>query len=78
MKELVALEDEILGNVSGGYNVDDLSPEDYAELQRLGGMQVELQIMNKNNDPGFSKEQYLEILNQLDALDRQFREKYGN
>ena len=45
MKDLMALEDEMLGTVSGGYNVDDLSPEDFAELQRLGGMLVELQIM---------------------------------
>lgn len=56
MKDLMALEDEMLGTVSGGYNVDDLSPEDFAELQRLGGMLVELQIMQKNNDPGYSKE----------------------
>jgi hypothetical protein len=67
----------MLGTVSGGYNVDDLSPEDLAELQRLGGMLVELQIMNKNNDPGFSRERYLEILNQLDALDKELRAKYG-
>ena len=77
MKDLRALEDEMLGTVSGGYNVDDLSPEDFAELQRLGGMLVELQIMQKNNDPGYSKERYLEILNQLDALDKELREKYG-
>ena len=77
MKDLLALEDEVLGTVSGGYNVDDLSPEDLAELQRLGGMLVELQIMNKNNDPGFSRERYLEILNQLDALDKELRAKYG-
>ena len=77
MKDLLALEDEMLGTVSGGYNVDDLSPEDLAELQRLGGMLVELQIMNKNNDPGFSRERYLEILNQLDALDKELRAKYG-
>lgn len=77
MKDLMALEDEMLGTVSGGYNVDDLSPEDFAELQRLGGMLVELQIMQKNNDPGYSKERYLEILNQLDALDKELREKYG-
>ena len=77
MKDLLALEDEMLGTVSGGYNVDDLSPEDLAELQRLGGMLVELQIMNKNNDPNFSRERYLEILNQLDALDKELREKYG-
>ena len=77
MKDLMALEDEMLGTVSGGYNVDDLSPEDFAELQRLGGMLVELQIMQKNNDPGYSKERHLEILNQLDALDKELREKYG-
>ena len=77
MKDLRALEDEMLGTVSGGYNVDDLSPEDFAELQRLGGMLVELQIMQKNNDPGYSKERYLEILNQLDALDKELRAKYG-
>lgn len=77
MKDLLALEDEMLGTVSGGYNVDDLSPEDLAELQRLGGMLVELQIMNKNNDPNFSRERYLEILNQLDALDKELRAKYG-
>ena len=77
MKDLLALEDEMLGTVSGGYNVDDLSPEDLAELQRLGGMLVELQIMNKNNDPGFSRERYLEIPNQLDALDKELRAKYG-
>ena len=77
MKDLLAFEDEMLGTVSGGYNVDDLSPEDLAELQRLGGMLVELQIMNKNNDPGFSRERYLEILNQLDALDKELRAKYG-
>ena len=77
MKDLLALEDEMLGTGSGGYNVDDLSPEDLAELQRLGGMLVELQIMNKNNDPGFSRERYLEILNQLDALDKELRAKYG-
>ena len=77
MKDLMALEDEMLGTVSGGYNVDDLSPEDFTELQRLGGMLVELQIMQKNNDPGYSKERYLEILNQLDALDKELREKYG-
>jgi hypothetical protein len=77
MKDLRALEDEMLGTVSGGYNVDDLSPEDLAELQRLGGMLVELQIMQKNNDPGYSKERYLEILNQLDALDKELRAKYG-
>ncbi|MBE6128818.1 MAG: hypothetical protein E7185_06035 [Erysipelotrichaceae bacterium] len=77
MKDLLALEDEVMGTVSGGYNVDDLSPEDYAELQRLGGMLVELQIMSKNNDPGFSRERYLEILNQLDALDKELRAKYG-
>ena len=57
--------------------MDDLSPEDLAELQRLGGMLVELQIMNKNNDPNFSRERYLEILNQLDALDKELRAKYG-
>ena len=77
MKDLLASEDEMLGTVSGGYNVDDLSPEDLAELQRLGGMLVELQIMNKNNDPNFSRERYLEILNQLDALDKELRAKYG-
>lgn len=77
MKDLLALEDEMLGTVSGGYNVDDLSPEDLAELQRLGGMLVELQIMNKNNDPNFSRERYLEILNQLDVLDKELRAKYG-
>ncbi len=77
MKDLLVLEDEMLGTVSGGYNVDDLSPEDLAELQRLGGMLVELQIMNKNNDPNFSRERYLEILNQLDALDKELRAKYG-
>lgn len=77
MKDLRALEDEMMENVSGGYNVDDLSPEDLAELQRLGGMLVELQIMQKNNDPGYSKERYLEILNQLDALDKELRAKYG-
>ena len=56
MKDLRALEYEMMENVFGGYNVDDLSPEDLAELQRLGGLLVEQQIMNKNNDPNFSRE----------------------
>lgn len=77
MKDLRALEDEMMENVSGGYNVDDLSPEDLAELQRLGGLLVEQQIMNKNNDPNFSRERYLELLNELNALDKVLREKYG-
>ncbi len=77
MKDLRALEDEMMENVSGGYNVDDLSPEDLAELQRLGGLLVEQQIMNKNNDPNFSQERYLELLNELNALDKVLREKYG-
>lgn len=77
MKDLRALEDEMMENVSGGYNVDDLSPEDLAELQRLGGLLVEQQIMNKNNDPNFSRERYLELLNELNALDKILREKYG-
>lgn len=77
MKDLKALEDEMMDSVSGGYNVDDLSPEDLAELQRLGGLLVEQQIMNKNNDPNFSRERYLELLNELNALDKVLREKYG-
>ena len=57
--------------------VDDLSPEDLAELERLGGIMIELQIMKRNNDPGYSKDKYVEIATQLSELDRKFIEKYG-
>ena len=71
------LDDELMEDISGGYNVDDLSPEDLAELERLGGIMIELQIMKRNNDPGYSKDKYVEIATQLSELDRKFIEKYG-
>lgn len=77
MKDALLLDDELMEGISGGYNVDDLSPEDLAELQRLGGLLVEMQIMKRNNDPDFSKERYLEVLNEINALDKVYREKYG-
>lgn len=71
------LKDDLMEDVTGGYNVDDLTPEELAELQRLGGMLVELQIMKKNNDPGFSHERYMELVNQISALDASYKQKYG-
>lgn len=72
------LDEEMMEQVSAGYNVDDLSPEDLAELQRLGGLVVDMQLMKLNNDPAYDKDKYLALLNEIDALDKQFREKYGN
>ncbi len=76
MKEFL-LDDEAMADVSGGYNVDDLSPEDLATLQRLGGRLVEMQIMKKNNDPAFDRDAYMTLVKELSDLDRSFKEKYG-
>ena len=76
MKELIV--DESLETIVGGYNIDDLSPEDLAELQRLGGMLVDMQIAKQNDPASFDKDAYIALLDQLDALNKSYRVKYGS
>jgi len=73
----IELNEEIMEKVSGGYNVDDLEPEDLAELQRLGGMVIEMQLLLKNNDPAYDKEKIIALFDEIKALEHRFYEKYG-
>ena len=72
------LNDEFMDNIVGGYNVDDLSPEDFAELEALGGQIIEMQIMKRKNDPNYDVAKYKNLCDQMMELDKRLREKYGN
>ena len=72
------LDREMLDSVSGGYNVDDLTPEEFAELERLGGQAVELMILQNNGDPSFDKEKLKAIMFEIQALRKRLSEKYGS
>ena len=74
MKKLI--EEELLKRVGGGYNVDDLTPEELAELEKYGGMLVELQINAKNGQP-YNKEEVMSVLAKIDQLDKTYKAKYG-
>ena len=70
------IEEELLNRVGGGYNVDDLTPEELAELEKYGGMLVELQINAKNGGP-YNKDEVMGILAKIDELDKTYKAKYG-
>ena len=71
------MKDELLEEVSGGWNVDDLSPEDLEEFEKWGGILVEMQMKNKTGEAKYSKEEMLAVDNKIRELDKTFKEKYG-
>ena len=71
------LTDEVLENVSGGWNVDDLSPEELAELERQGGILMEMQLSPRTGGPTYSKEEIMAQYDKISALEHKYKEKYG-
>ncbi|MBP5260888.1 MAG: hypothetical protein J6Z43_02025 [Clostridiales bacterium] len=71
------LDMDALENVTGGFNVDDLSPEDLAEVQRLGGMLIEIQLAKNSNDPSYDRDKHKELAMQLNELYKRLQQKYG-
>ena len=71
------IDDELMGMVSGGFNLDDLSEEDYRRLDTLGGIIMDMQIMNVKKDPAFDPEEYKRRLFEMKDLNRELQQKYG-
>ena len=71
------IDDELMGMVSGGFNLDDLSEEDYRRLDTLGGIIMDMQIMSVKKDPAFDPEEYKRRLFEMKDLNRELQQKYG-
>jgi len=72
------LNDELLSLVGGGYEIEHLTPEEYAELEKWGNIYLEESMKHLYDDKTFSPERLEEARQQLDRLDQLYKEKYGN
>ena len=72
------LNEEQLKSISGGVYIEDLSPEDRAELEKWGAIYFDEKLKNLKNDPGFNQQRLDEAEKKLDELDALFKQKYGN
>ena len=72
------MDDELLEQVGGGYNVDDLSEEELAELEKWGGIYIEMQMKKNAGEATYTKEERLAIINKINELDAQYKQKYGS
>ena len=71
------MNEEILAHVSGGWNVDDLTPEELEEFEKWGAIIIDMQVAKTRDGVPYDKEQYLYAHNKLNELDSAFRKKYG-
>ena len=71
------LNDELLEHIAGGWNVDDLTPEELEEFEKWGAIIVDMQIAKTRDGVPYNKDEYLAAHNKLNELDKVFRAKYG-
>lgn len=67
------LQEDLLNLVGGGYDIEDLTPEEYAELEKWGGIYLD-EKMKRDSD--VNKTLLAEAEQQLKLLDERFKQKY--
>lgn len=68
------LHNELMKLVGGGYDIEDLAPEEYAELEKWGRIYIDEQM---KNEADVNKAMLAEAKQQLQRLDELFKQKYG-
>lgn len=68
------LHDDLMKLVGGGYDIEDLTPEEYAELEKWGRIYIDEQM---KNEADVNKAMLAEAKQQLQRLDELFKQKYG-
>jgi len=68
------LHDDLMQLVGGGYDIEDLTPEEYAELEKWGRIYIDEQM---KNEADVNKAMLAEAKQQLQRLDELFKQKYG-